>query len=106
VCPAEETHPDLPPSRREFTQTLAVLATGGSLVAFPGEASGQAPAADPVADALFETIRIRYGRFLTPVQLDALRRSMHRYRQNAEQLRQVRLDNADEPAFAFRADLP
>ena len=94
------------PSRRQFGQTLAVLAAGGALTLQPEQAIPQQPAADPVADALFEIARQRYGRFLTAAQLDAVRRGYARYRQSAEQLRQVRLENSDEPAFATRADLP
>jgi hypothetical protein len=89
----------VPPSRREFAMALLAAPLG-----LQGEAQAQ-PAADPVADALFVIVQQRYGKFLTPGQLDAVRRSVARNQAVAGMLRQVKLANSDEPAFAFRADL-
>ena len=56
---------------------------------------------DPEADALFEIVRLRYGKRLTPAQLDELRKIVAAQVEAARALRAVRLTNADEPMQPF-----
>jgi hypothetical protein len=101
------TSPCSEPTRREFAQKVAVLATT-PLVMHEGAEEAQAQV-DPklvAVEALFEIVRQRYGKFMTPLQLDAVKRSIARNQATAALLREVKLEPSDEPAFAFRADLP
>lgn len=93
-------------SRRDFARRAAVLAA--TPFALPEDAAAQAQN-DPTAvagEALYGMVQSRYGKFLTPMQLDAVKRAIARNQATALLLRQVKLDNGDEPAAAFRADLP
>ena len=57
---------------------------------------------DPTeADTLFEMVKSRYGDRLTEDQLEDVRRTVDSVVGNAEALRAVRLDNADEPPSVF-----
>lgn len=72
--------------------------------AAPGPSSPAAPPADPVADALAEVVKRRYGAQLEAADLEAIRKSLGEARQNAERMRTaVALGNADEPATVFEA---
>lgn len=95
------------PTRRQFGQQLATLA-GAPLVgvAHAAEVQAQASPANQVVEALFEIVRGRYGRFLTPAQLDRVKASIARNQAISELLKKEKLTNDDEPAFAFRADWP
>ena len=53
------------------------------------------------AEILFEMVKDRYGDRLTDEQLEEVRRSVDRVVDDAEALRSIRLDNADEPAPIF-----
>jgi len=86
------------PNRREFGQAVALF------TALPLTASAQA-AAEPT-EPLFEMVRTRYGKFLSPEQLAKVRASIGRNQALAEQLKAVKLPSSAEPALAFRADLP
>jgi predicted secreted protein len=104
------TKPDrLPPSRREFARTLALLAAA-PLAAGPVLAQDvKPPPSDPLmetAKALSEIARIRYGKFLTEDQQKAVQRRIASAVRTGEQLRRFKLVNSDEPAFIFRADVP
>lgn len=92
------------PSRREFGQALAALAAT-QLVAGEAQAQGPDPAA-VAADALTDMVRSRHGKDLTPDQLRAIKAAIYRKQSSAELLKKVKLQNSDEPAFVFRADLP
>jgi hypothetical protein len=91
-----------PPTRRDFAVALLAAAP---LALESGAAQAQF-GADPASEALFAMIQQRYAKFLTPVQLDAVKRGVARNVAIAGMLREVKLQNSDEPAFAFRADLP
>lgn len=105
-------------SRRRFAKTLAVMAAT-PLVSRAGLAAAQetttsrprptqAPPADaptPLAEALTEAAQQRY-RFLKKDDLEQIKRSIDRTLRNAERLKQSDLQNSDEPAFAFTADVP
>lgn len=93
-------------ARREFTKTLAALAAT-PMVSLSGAARAQQPPADAVsssADALTAVVRARYGKHLKEDQVAEVRRSIERAIRNADRLKQVKLNNSDEPAFAFSAD--
>ena len=49
------------------------------------------------ADLLFALVRERYGRRLTPAELEAVRTGVGAMVENAQALRAIRLDNADGP---------
>ena len=94
-------------NRRQFAQTLAALAA--TPLAVDGVAEQAQAQADPpkvVIDALGQIARSRYGKFLTAEQLDNVKRNIARNQFTAEFLKKVKLQNSDEPAFAFRAELP
>jgi hypothetical protein len=92
-----------PPSRRQFAQQVALLAAAP--IALPAEALAQ-QAFDPVTEALFAIVSHRYSKHLTQAQLAAVKQSVARNRLISDMLREVPLKNSDEPAMAFRADLP
>jgi hypothetical protein len=101
----QEQHP---PNRREFARTVAALAIAPLAAAGPVLAQEAKPS-DPVAEvgqALGEAARALYGKFLTKDQLNAVKRRVAAAVRTGDRLRQVKLQNGDEPAFLFRADLP
>ena len=98
-------------TRRAFAERLA-LAAAAPFVAIdlplPG---GSAPAAappqqaepSPLARALTEAIRIRYGDRLSAEDLKTIAQSIATRLEGMERLYQVALTNADEPDFVFAA---
>jgi hypothetical protein len=103
-------------SRRDFTKALAAVATAPIFSrAAPivlnqplGKAAVQAPQLDqpsPVAEALAEVVRIRYGSNLSQDQMKQVKQSIDRTLRSADRLKQFKLSNSDEPAFVFSADL-
>jgi hypothetical protein len=92
------------PSRRQFAQALAVLAAGAGAPALADEAA--APSAKEYAEALNVVIRYRFGKHLTEDQLKQVQTSALRGRVSGELLKRVEIANSDDPAVAFRADLP
>ena len=98
---------DSNPTRRQFAQRVALLSTTPLAVdAVAEQAHAQADPNTVAVNALYEIVRSRYGKFLTGPQLDSVKRGILRNQQIAELLKQVKLQNSDEPSFAFRADLP
>ncbi len=70
----------------------------------PGAFGPAVPPADPVADALAEVVKRRYGAQLEAGDLEAIRKSLGEARQNGERLRAApALGNADEPVTVFEA---
>jgi hypothetical protein len=99
---------DNPSTRRDFGKTLAALAaTGGMAAAQEKEQEKPKPAepAGTIPDALLEVIQLKYGKFLTPEQLQSLKRTLNRHQAMANRLKQVKLKNGDEPAFVFSAEV-
>lgn len=98
-------------TRRAFAERLA-LAAAAPFVAidlrWPG---GSAPAAtppqqaepSPLARALTEAIRIRYGDRLSAEDLKTIAQSIATRLEGMERLYRVALTNADEPDFVFAA---
>jgi hypothetical protein len=96
--------------RRAFHRTIGLLAAGTLGLPAP-EADAAQPAAEEsprtvAAGALMDIIRSRYGKFLSEDQLKRVRQKVLGNLSIAESLRRVPLQNSDEPAFVFRADLP
>lgn len=89
-------------NRRDFAKQLALLAA--SPLAAP-EAHGKADSPTG-ADSLTELARQRYAKFLNAEQMQALQRTIDRHQRVAEVLKQVKLQNGDEPAFIFSAEIP
>ena len=102
---SESTARSTQPTRREFSKQVAILA-----VAPVAAASAQAqPKTDPLlasAEALTELVRQRAGKNLTEEQLTLVKQGILRRLNSAELLKKVKLQNGDEPAFQFKADLP
>ena len=96
--------------RRAFHKTIGLLAAGSlGLPALEAGAAQPASEGDPrkvAAGALMEIIRSRYGKFLSEDQLKRVRQKILGNLSIAESLRRIPLQNSDEPAFVFQADLP
>lgn len=92
------------PNRRVFAQALAAAAVTPLLI--PSERTEAQTAADPAAvvQSLTDLARARFGKHLTEEQIKDVRRGIARGQRGAELLRQVKLQNSDEPAVVFRAD--
>ena len=89
---------------------LAQSATppSGSAPAKPDSVAAPAPPAGPSeieedARSLAEIVRRRYGKHLTPEQLEAVARELDGRLQGGRRLRESKLANGDEPDFTFRA---
>lgn len=111
------------PSRRQFTKTLtAALVAAPALAAnaqtppatsepkappqptpAPAQQTQGPPAPSPLALAYFEVARQRFGEWLTPEQLEAVKRDLEGNVRTAERLRASKLKNSDEPDFSFEA---
>ena len=121
----------LPLPRRRFLQlaglglstsafaAAAFAQTGGTPAATPPAATPPAatpPPATPSAPApegppaisedardLAEIVRRRYGKYLTPEQLEAVARELDQRVQGGRRLKDAKLANSDEPDFTFHA---
>lgn len=114
------------PDRRRFLKTVGLAGLSSALVpnplAFaqsatppPGSAAAKPDsAATPAAPAgpaeisedarsLGEIVRRRYGKHLTPEQIEAVTRELDGRIQGGRRLRDSKLANGDEPDFTFRA---
>ena len=60
------------------------------------------PAEPDKVEALFETVRLRYGDRLSEDQLAVVREGIAAIAAASEELRSVKLENGDEPFFVFR----
>jgi hypothetical protein len=103
-------HENDPPqtTRREFAGTLALF---GAAAFVSGESS--AVADEPAVkarlnptEALLEIVRGRYGKHLSEEQLTAVQGRIARNLAAAERLKQIKLNNGDEPSFVFHASVP
>ena len=95
-------------TRREFTRNLALLAAT-PLLAPSSAVAADEKSTDPVAataDALTEAARARFGNILPEEHLNKIRGSIHRSLLSGQVMKKPKLQNGDEPAFSFRADLP
>lgn len=121
-------HPPQPPvtDRRRFLVTVGLAGLSSALVpsalalaqsatparggapAKPDSAAAPAPPAGPAeisedARSLGEIVRRRYGKHLTPEQLEAVTRDLDGRVQGGKRLRESKLANGDEPDFTFHA---
>jgi hypothetical protein len=90
-------------SRRTVVKALATVPL---LPVVSTETSSQQPAQtepSPAARALMDLARERYGKHLTPEQLDEVRKDIVSGIGMSERLRARKLNNSDEPDFVFRA---
>ena len=100
-----------------FAAALAPMlaAHPANLAAAPLAAASAPPAAradkpkpaNPIqaaADALTEAARIRYGKHLNDDQVNEVQASLTRTLYIAERMKQVKLQNSDEPAVIFSAE--
>ncbi|HMF18076.1 MAG TPA: hypothetical protein VKE98_12765 [Gemmataceae bacterium] len=96
--------------RRAFHKTIGLLAAGSlavpALEAGAVQPSGEGDSRKVAAGALMDIIRSRYGKFLSEEQLKRVRQKILGNLSMAESLRRVPLQNSNEPALVFRADLP
>ena len=92
---------------------LAMAQAGGTPAkpATPPAAAPATPAAPegppPISEdarALGEIVRRRYGKHLTPDQLEAVTRELDQRAQAGRRLKDAKLVNADEPDFTFRIE--
>lgn len=97
-------------ARREFAKTLAALAATPLVITPLSSATAHVQTPQPAdgvstaGEALTQVARTRYGKYLKEDQIADVRRGIERGIRNAERLKQVKLNNGDEPAFAFSAD--
>jgi len=54
------------------------------------------------SEHLFNIIKERYGERLSDEELAEVKKGVDRLMEAAEKLREIRLDNGDEPFFVFR----
>ncbi len=69
----------------------------------PAAPDGPPPLSED-ARSLAEIVRRRYGKHLTPDQLEAVTRELDQRVQAGRRLRDAKLANADEPDFTFRVE--
>ncbi|HKQ57398.1 MAG TPA: hypothetical protein VJY35_05985 [Candidatus Eisenbacteria bacterium] len=111
------------PDRRRFLKTLGLAGLSSTLVpralalaqsatppagatpAKPDSVAAPAPPAEISEDArsLAEIVRRRYGKHLTPDQMEAITRELDGRVQAGKRLRESKLTNADEPDVTFHA---
>ena len=105
--------------RRRFLKSLATAPLLPAVIAdaqtpaaaqpapSPSPVPAPSPEADPVAGALTEVVRLRYGaHFDGSDDLAVVREEIARNLQGAARLRSLGLRNADEPVTVFSARVP
>jgi hypothetical protein len=113
--------PILPASRRLFAKRLVLAAAAPALAeaaaalgqTAPSPAPAPAPtlvptpeAPSPVAEALTEVVRIRWGARLSGEQLGEIAKALDGRLRGAEAMKKIPLTNADEPDVVFFAEFP
>ncbi len=90
-------------SRRSFARTAIVAATAAALPNVPIHAETAAPAkTDPEVEARIQWIFTKYGSRLNDEQRADIRRIIASGQAGVDDMRKYALDNAIEPAEAFR----
>jgi hypothetical protein len=98
--------------RRAFLRSLAaapLFPAAFTQTAPSPAAPAPSPSPDPLqplADALKEASRVRYGAYWEPADAEEVGKNILDALRAAERLRTVPLTNADEPVTAFRARPP
>ncbi len=88
-------------NRRDFGRAIAALAVTPAAAVADEPKPPEKPATVP--DALLEVVRIRFGKHLSPEQMEAVKRNLNRQQFLANRLKQFKLKNGDEPAVVFSA---
>lgn len=92
-------------TRRAFAKSIVAAAVAAPIVASATAAEAQAPAQaqtiSPAAEGYFEVAKARYGKFVTPEQLEAIKRDLEGNVRTSERLSAIKLENGDEPDFVF-----
>lgn len=89
--------------RRDFGLAVAGLAVGG----LADTAAGQSAVPDlATANALTDIVKARWGQHLNEEQTVKLRLSLQRSLAAAGRMAAFKLQNGDEPAFVFSAEVP
>jgi hypothetical protein len=99
---AIEEKPMKPTTTRRRFMTAALAGTAGALCPAPAAAQDNPPR--PAADqarAMAEIVRMRLGQHLNEEQMRSVQQRLARNVATSAQLQRTRLNNGDEPAFAF-----
>lgn len=91
-----------PSSRRNFLR-VAAAAPAISTVQIAGAQPNQ-DATNPQVEALAESVRLRYGQYLSGEDVADVKRGIARMLRNAETLAKVKTTNGDAPDFLFHPD--
>lgn len=93
-------------TRRAFMQAAGVTAAGAIVTSERAEAQQQASEPREAAvRSLMAIVRARHGKQLSEVQLKNIQQAIGRAQANAELLKRTPLENGDEPAFRFDAEV-
>jgi hypothetical protein len=95
-------------TRREFARNLALIAATPWLATSSAVAADE-KSTDPVAttaDALTEAARARFGTVIPEEHVGKIHDAIHRNLLSGQFMKKPKLQNGDEPAFSFHADLP
>jgi hypothetical protein len=88
------------PSRRDFALALAAASTAAAEMAAASDSQPDA------ADGVLALLQARFGKHLTAAQWKIVAERVRGSAARAAALRRFPLRNSDDPAVAFRADLP
>jgi hypothetical protein len=102
-------------SRRQFAKSVAAIAAAPLVTGLCQRAVDNQPLAEvapiqtsepllPDAERLLEIVRLRYGKNLTDAQMMEAKKSIDHYLHSADQLKAIKLTNADEPCAIFTAE--
>lgn len=92
-----------PHSRRSF---LFGLAAAAAVPALPVNVAGQQTEAAPSAeaDALMQTVRLRYGKYLEDGDTPLIERGIERVLRSTQEVLKVNIHNGDAPDCVFHPD--
>jgi hypothetical protein len=92
--------------RRDFLKSVALAGLAPAALASPQTPTPSPSPAQPLAEALTEAARVRFGAYLQPGDVEVVRKSIEENLAAAEKLRALKLGNADEPVTVFQARPP
>lgn len=95
------------PNRRDLLLSSAGAAAALALGETDAAAQQQPNAKEALAastQALVDLVRVRFGKHLTEGQLERIRQSLIGQQLSANALKAIRLENGDEPDFAFSVE--
>ncbi|HBR56044.1 MAG TPA: hypothetical protein DEA22_00995 [Blastocatellia bacterium] len=92
-------------TRRAFAKSIVAAAVAVPIAAASKQTQAQGPvqpaASSPAAEGYFEVAKARFGKYVTPEQLDAVKRDLEGNVRTSERLSAIKLENGDEPDFVF-----